>query len=122
MTNQDEIVIPSETDDGGALDNSWKCPYCGQRNDIRTTCLRCGYDRERRTHPKTHRDKFEVESLILGGFFGAILGGVVTFALLALIKEIANWSGLEYYAYLLVLVPIGLAVGFFLGVIKAPPS
>jgi hypothetical protein len=93
MTNQDEPVIPRETDNGEELEDSWECPYCGQRNDVRTTCLRCGYDREKRTHARTHRDKFEVKSLILGGFFGAILGGVVTFALLALIEEIANWSG-----------------------------
>jgi hypothetical protein len=117
MTNRDETVIPSETDDGGGLEESWKCPSCGQRNEIRTTCLRCGYDRERRTHSKTHGDKVTLGSVILGGLFGAILGGGVTFVLALIINDIANWSGLEYYAFLLVLVPIGLAVGFVLGAI-----
>jgi hypothetical protein len=117
MTNQDETAIPSETGYGGGLDESWKCPSCGQRNEIRTTCLRCGYDHERRTHSKTRGVKVTPGSVILGGFFGAILGGGVTFALLAVINDIANWSGLEYYAFLLVLIPIGLAVGFVLGAI-----
>jgi hypothetical protein len=46
MTNQDGSVIPSKTDNRGELEDSWKCPYCGQMNNIRTTCLRCDYDRD----------------------------------------------------------------------------